>query len=63
MLKGLSSSRKEKTSIKGLKVAVIGSGIAGCTVSYFLSKQGIEVDLYEQEEDICSGASLSLIHI
>ena len=57
MLKGLSSSRKEKASIKGLKVAVIGSGIAGCTVSYFLSKQGIEVDLYEQEEDICSGAS------
>ena len=57
MLKGLSSSRKEKTSLKGLKVAVIGSGIAGCTVSYFLSKQGIEVDLYEQEEDICSGAS------
>ena len=43
--------------IKKLKVAVIGSGIAGCTVSYFLSKQGIEVDLYEQEEDICSGAS------
>ena len=57
MLKGLSSSRKEKASIKELKVAVIGSGIAGCTVSYFLSKQGIEVDLYEQEEDICSGAS------
>ena len=57
MLRGLSSTRKEKTSIKGLKVAVIGSGIAGCTVSYFLSKQGIEVDLYEQEEDICSGAS------
>ena len=57
MLKGVSSSRKEKTSIKGLKVAVIGSGIAGCTVSYFLSKQGIEVDLYEQDKEICSGAS------
>ena len=57
MLKGISNSNEERISLENLKVAVIGSGIAGCTVSHLLSDQGISVDLYEQEEDICSGAS------
>ena len=38
-------------------MAVIGSGIAGCILSYTLAKKGIEVDLYEKSDKICSGAS------
>jgi|GEM_PF-933905 len=34
------------------KVAVIGSGPAGITVSYFLASCGIEVDLFEKEEKV-----------
>ena len=29
------------------KVKVIGGGLAGAEVAYFLAKRGIEVDLYE----------------
>ena len=56
MLKGISYSGQEKKETPS-KVAVIGSGIAGCLLSYSLAKKGIEVDLFEQSDDICSGAS------
>ena len=39
------------------KIAVIGSGIAGCILSYTLAKKGINVDLFEKSDQICSGAS------
>lgn len=57
MLKGnaISTSKKNKNSTK--KVAVIGSGLAGCMLSYTLAKKGIEVDLFEKSETICSAAS------
>lgn len=32
-----------------MKIAVIGAGIAGITSAYYLSRQGYEVDVYEQE--------------
>ena len=32
-----------------MKIAVIGAGIAGITSAYYLSKQGYDVDVYEQE--------------
>ena len=56
MLKGVSSSKQSKNKIAN-KVAVIGSGIVGCLLSYALAKKGIEVDLFDQSDDICSGAS------
>ena len=56
MLKGISSSGQKITENPS-KVAVIGSGIAGCLLSYSLAKKGLEVDLFEQSDDICSGAS------
>ena len=56
MLKGnVDTQIKKNTS--NTKVAVIGSGIAGCILSYTLAKKGIEVDLYEKSDKICSGAS------
>jgi len=56
MLKGnVDTQLKKNTS--NTKVAVIGSGIAGCILSYTLAKKGIEVDLYEKSDNICSGAS------
>ena len=51
----ISTSKKNKNSTK--KVAVIGSGLAGCMLSYTLAKKGIEVDLFEKSETICSAAS------
>ena len=56
MLIGNTNSKPKKESIKK-KVAVIGSGITGCMLSYMLAKKGIEVDLFEQSETICSAAS------
>ena len=56
MLKGNVDTQLKK-NISNTKVAVIGSGIAGCILSYTLAKKGIEVDLYEKSDKICSGAS------
>ena len=56
MLKGTVDTQLKKNT-SNTKVAVIGSGIAGCILSYTLAKKGIEVDLYEKSDNICSGAS------
>ena len=56
MLKGTVDTLLKKNT-SNTKVAVIGSGIAGCVLSYTLAKKGIEVDLYEKSDSICSGAS------
>jgi tRNA 5-methylaminomethyl-2-thiouridine biosynthesis bifunctional protein len=56
MLKGTVDTQLKKNT-SNTKVAVIGSGIAGCILSYTLAKKGIEVDLYEKSDSICSGAS------
>ena len=56
MLKGTVDTQLQKNT-SNTKVAVIGSGIAGCVLSYTLAKKGIEVDLYEKSDSICSGAS------
>ncbi len=37
-------------------VIVVGAGVIGCSVAYYLSKQGAKVTLLERES-ICSGAS------
>lgn len=57
MLQGNSLSKISSKGPYAKKVAVIGSGITGCILSYLLAQKGIEVDLYEQSESICSGAS------
>ena len=39
------------------KIAVVGSGIAGCSTAYHLAKNGHGVELFEINEEISSGAS------
>ena len=39
------------------KIAVVGSGIAGCSTAYHLAKNGHSVELFEINEEISSGAS------
>ena len=39
------------------KIAVVGSGIAGCSTAYHLAKNGHNVQLFEINEEISSGAS------
>lgn len=41
------------------KIAVIGGGIFGCTIAANLSKEGINVDLFEKNNDIISQASFT----
>lgn len=51
--KGLSI--KDFTELKpeiNKKVAIVGAGISGLTCAYFLSKEGIKVDIFEKEKDI-----------
>ena len=57
MLKGDALSKVSSKQGYSKKVAVIGSGITGCILSYLLAQKGIEVDLYEQSDSICAGAS------
>jgi len=39
------------------KIAIIGSGIAGCSTAYHLAKNGHVVEIFEIESEISSGAS------
>lgn len=39
------------------KIAIIGSGIAGCTTAYTLAQKGYSCDLFESNSDIAQGAS------
>ena len=39
------------------KIAIIGSGIAGCSTAYHLAKNGHIVDIFEIKSEISSGAS------
>ena len=57
MLRGDALSKVSSKQSYSKKVAVIGSGITGCILSYLLAQKGIEVDLYEQSDSICAGAS------
>jgi uncharacterized protein with NAD-binding domain and iron-sulfur cluster len=34
-----------------MKVAIVGAGIAGLLPAYYLAKQGIEVDVYDEESN------------
>ncbi|MFT6834984.1 MAG: tRNA 5-methylaminomethyl-2-thiouridine biosynthesis bifunctional protein, partial [Francisellaceae bacterium] len=44
-------------SIKDLRVAIVGSGLAGCAMAYEFAKFGIKSDIYEKNTDIAMGAS------
>jgi len=39
------------------RVAIVGGGIFGCTIAWFLGKEGFFVDLFEARKDIFMGAS------
>jgi tRNA 5-methylaminomethyl-2-thiouridine biosynthesis bifunctional protein len=47
-----SNSRSEVS-----KVLVVGSGLAGANTAYALAKQGIKVEVWEQDDTIANGAS------
>jgi len=40
-----------------LKVAIVGTGIAGLTTAYFLAKKGYEVDLFDRNKPVASECS------
>lgn len=42
---------------KRADVVVIGAGVIGCAVAYYLAKKGCQVIVIEKRERICSGAS------
>ena len=54
-LAGTYSQRDQRQVFK--KIAVVGSGIAGCSTAYHLAKNGHDVELFEINEEISSGAS------
>ena len=37
-----------------MKVAIIGSGIVGLTIAYILSKENIDITIFEKERDSLS---------
>jgi tRNA 5-methylaminomethyl-2-thiouridine biosynthesis bifunctional protein len=39
------------------KIAIIGGGLAGCSLAYSLSQRGIETTIYEAASEIAAGAS------
>lgn len=54
-----------KLSSKRSSVAIIGGGIAGCSLAYALSKRNVMCDLYEKEEvlaNAASGAAAGIFH-
>ena len=48
---------KIKSKLFPRKIAVIGGGVFGCTIASNLSKEGINVDLFEKNSSIISQAS------
>ena len=38
-------------------MAIIGAGIAGSTLAYKLANRGHKVDIYDQNNEVCLGAS------
>jgi len=48
---------RERNLSKSADVVVIGAGVIGCSIAYYLAKLGIRVTVLERRERICSGAS------
>ena len=40
-----------------MKIAVVGGGVFGTTISWYLAKNGFQIDLFEKEDDIFRAAS------
>ena len=40
-----------------MKIAVVGGGVFGTTISWYLAKNGFQIDLFEKEDDIFKAAS------
>tara|TARA_B100001029_G_scaffold15728_1_gene10502 strand:+ start:1073 stop:2569 length:1497 start_codon:yes stop_codon:yes gene_type:complete len=57
MIKGSIKNSKTKSSTYHKKIAIIGAGIAGCTLAYILANRGHKVDIYDQNNEVCLGAS------
>ena len=58
MIKGAfvqASLKKQKKTPQ--KIAIIGGGLAGCTMAYLCHKRGIQAVIYESGDSLASGAS------
>ena len=42
-----------------LKVAIVGTGVAGLTTAYFLAKKGYEIDLFDRNKSVASECSFA----
>ena len=47
---------------KNIKIAVVGAGIAGSSISIYLGKLGLDVTLFEKNESIVSGPPICHLH-
>jgi tRNA 5-methylaminomethyl-2-thiouridine biosynthesis bifunctional protein len=52
-----SSNAESPENKKNKKIAIIGAGIAGCTMAYNLSLKGFHCEIFESSSDIAYGAS------
>ncbi|MFC1931027.1 NAD(P)/FAD-dependent oxidoreductase [Chloroflexota bacterium] len=48
---------KEKLMMSKLAHVVIGGGVIGCSIAYYLAKRGVKVILIEKRPGLCLGAS------
>ncbi|MBL4588567.1 MAG: bifunctional tRNA (5-methylaminomethyl-2-thiouridine)(34)-methyltransferase MnmD/FAD-dependent 5-carboxymethylaminomethyl-2-thiouridine(34) oxidoreductase MnmC [Alphaproteobacteria bacterium] len=53
----LPESNKKENSKTVRSVAIIGGGLAGCAMAYWLKKQGLVPTVFEAEAELASGAS------
>jgi len=57
MISGILKGKKSTSIRKSKKVAIIGAGIAGCSLAHSLSKRGHSCVIFEKKNDSCLGAS------
>ena len=57
MISGILKGKKSTSIRKNKKVAIIGAGIAGCSLAHSLSKRGHNSVIFEKKNDLCLGAS------
>jgi len=53
----LSKNEPSISTVDENKIAIIGGGIAGCTLAYTLTRKGFDCDLFETNTKIAKGAS------
>ena len=60
MTNGVFNSRNQSNNFKKKSVAIVGAGIAGCSLAHSLVKRGHKCTIFDQNKDLCGGASGNL---